>query len=256
MIESFLSNMVPLFKSHYSIGKSILRLDLKSFEKENSNNIFYIAKKHNLKNIVLLEDSMTGFLEAFNNSQKLGFNLIFGLRLNICQDNKIESTNQSSKILVFSKNAKGCKDLSTLYSKYNCDLSQCLDLQSLSELLTKNLYISIPFYDSFLYYNYFYFNSLVLDFKQYKPTFFIENNNLPFDSLLESVVLNYCKKNDFDHFSCKSIFYNSRSDFRAYQTYKCICGRSFSSRNATIENPRLDHCASDDFSFESYFALF
>ena len=244
--------MLPLFKSHYSIGKSILRLDLKSFEKENPNNIFFIAKKHNLKNITLVEDSMTGFLESFHNSQKLGFHLIFGLRLNICQDNKIESTQDPSKIIIFSKNAEGCKDLSNLYSKYNCEFSQCLDLESLSKLWTSNLYLCIPFYDSFLYYNYFYFNSLILDFKKYKPIFFIEKNNLPFDSLLESVVLNFCKKNELDYLLTKSIFYNSRNDFKAYQTYKCICGRSFSSFNATIENPRLDHCASDDFSFESY----
>jgi DNA polymerase III alpha subunit len=244
--------MLPLFKSHYSIGKSILKIDKKSYSVSDSNNIFYLLNSNNIKKLVLVEDSMTGFLEAFNNSIFFNVDLIFGLRLNLCQDSSIDSTKHQTKIIIFSKNEKGCSDLSFLFSEYNCSLNESLDLKSLSELWTENLMLAIPFYDSFLYYNYFYFNSVVLDLSRYNPCFFIENNGLPFDLPLKELVLNFCKKNNHNTVPSKSIYYSSKEDFKAYQTYKCICNRSFSTQSLTLENPKLDHCSSDDFSFESY----
>ena len=66
-------SIIPLFKSHYSIGKSILTLE-KSAEITDSSpiSIFSIAKKHDLKEITLVEDSISGFIQAYSYAKEMG----------------------------------------------------------------------------------------------------------------------------------------------------------------------------------------
>ena len=56
--------MIPIFKSDFSIGKSILRLDKKSFEEGLDTSIFKILSENKSKDLILVEDTMIGFLEA------------------------------------------------------------------------------------------------------------------------------------------------------------------------------------------------
>ena len=67
--------MIPLFKSHYSVGKSILTFS-KDSEEESADGIFSIAQEYGLDKIFLVEDSLIGFLEAYNISKSLGIQLI------------------------------------------------------------------------------------------------------------------------------------------------------------------------------------
>jgi len=78
--------MIPLFKSNYSIGKSILTLDLpeENPDESKSDSILQIAKDNKLDKLFLVEDSMTGFLEAHKACKNLNIQLIFGLRINCC----------------------------------------------------------------------------------------------------------------------------------------------------------------------------
>ena len=81
--------MLPIFKSHFSIGKSILTLDDPSETKEGGkDSIFSICLDNNIKNLILVEDSLTGFLQAFKKSEALNLNLIFCLSINICSNLK------------------------------------------------------------------------------------------------------------------------------------------------------------------------
>ena len=49
--------MLPLFKSHYSIGKSILTLNHPDkFEEGGPDSIFKIAQDHDLEQVILVED--------------------------------------------------------------------------------------------------------------------------------------------------------------------------------------------------------
>ena len=101
--------MLALFKSHFSIGKSILTLDdpitLKS---GGADSIFQIAKENNLQKIILVEDSLTGFLQAKKVAESHNMQIVFGLRLDMCQDAtldpKKEEQNSRHKIIIFSKN--------------------------------------------------------------------------------------------------------------------------------------------------------
>ena len=83
--------MIPLFKSHFSIGKSILTLESPDKDKEGgSDSIFSIAKENSLKEVVLVEDSLTGFLQAKKNADNLNLKLIFGLRIDMREDASID----------------------------------------------------------------------------------------------------------------------------------------------------------------------
>ena len=78
--------MIPLFKSHYSIGKSILTLDAPEKVKEKgSDSIIDIALDAGLKQVILIEDTMHGFLEAKKRCDENNLQLIFGFRTNMCQ---------------------------------------------------------------------------------------------------------------------------------------------------------------------------
>ena len=93
---------IPIFKSHYSIGKSILTLspasekDPKEGSQDGSISVFDIAKENNLKQVVIVEDSLTGFLEADKVARELGVQLIFGVRFDVCNDASNEGSIKES----------------------------------------------------------------------------------------------------------------------------------------------------------------
>ena len=69
--------VIPLFKSHYSIGRSILTLEKPEDMIQNGpDSIIQIAKEHKLDQVFLIEDSMSGFLQAYKNLQEENIKLI------------------------------------------------------------------------------------------------------------------------------------------------------------------------------------
>ena len=65
----FMHEVLPLFKTHYSLGKSILNLSLSESQPDESDSVFSLVKESKLQEIVLVEDCLTGFLEAYQNSK-------------------------------------------------------------------------------------------------------------------------------------------------------------------------------------------
>ncbi len=245
---------IPLFKSHYSIGKSILTLEDQEEKKpDNPSSIIEIAKRNKMKTVFLVEDSMNGFLEAFKNCEENNIKLVFGLRLNICEnaeDKTKESLDKECKYVVLARNLQGYKRLIRISSAAACDgfyYQPRTDLNKVSSFWNdKDLQLCIPFYDSFLFKNTTTFSVCLPDFKFTKPVFFLEDNDLPFDYLVREKVRNYCKENKFNTLPVKSIYYEDKKDFKAYLTFKCI------NKRTTLENPKFDHLCSDEFSFESW----
>lgn len=248
--------MIPLFKSHYSLGKSILTLKPpRGNDPEGADSIFDILKENDLSRLVLVEDTMVGFLEAYNNCKQLGIKLVFGLRLEVCNEaTAYEKGDCLHKIITFARTPKGIHLLTKLYSIAFTKYNGKIDLDCLRDIFTpEDLRIYIPFYDSFLHSNLTsYRKPCVANFSSLDPIFFIENNLLPFDNIIKDAVIHYCEEHKLKTLNAKSIFYKQRKDFEAYQTYKCICNRSYSGRQASLTKPNLDHCASPEFCFESY----
>ena len=100
--------VLPLFKSHYSIGKSILTLgSAGSSEETGPDSIIDICSAAKLDHFYLVDDSMTGFMEAYHNASDAGIDLRFGLRLSICNDISLKEKNSNLfeyKCILFCKN--------------------------------------------------------------------------------------------------------------------------------------------------------
>lgn len=238
----------PFFKSHYSIGKSILTLD---DPEKDDRSIFHICKKNNIKQAFLVEDAPHGLMEAMFNSKKFGVDLILGLRFVVTENIKVkneESLSSEHKVIIlFDERAKS--NIYKLYSKAATDGFYYLpriDFNLINEFWCEGMYLVIPFYDSFIFNNSLRLNNSVPDFSKIKASFAIEDNGLCFDSLVSKRVKKYCEENNFEYFNAQSIYYENREDFLAYLTLKCIQKRS------ELEKPQMEHMSSSEFCMESF----
>ena len=248
-----MQGVLPIFKSHYSIGRSILTLENPEDTKQNGpDSIVDIASQAGLKKIFLVEDSMAGFLEAYTNCKSVGMDLVFGLRITLCKDmteKNEESRQLSSKYIIFARNTKGYNKLIKIYSSAAKDgfyYEPRTDFASLKKIWNdKDLMLVAPFYDSFIYKNVFTASFCVPELDFTTPIFFLEDNLLPFDSLLKESVSAFCE-DKYPTMRVKSIFYKNRKDFKSYLTFRCINNRS------KLDKQELSHMCSDEFCFESW----
>lgn len=243
--------MIPLFKSHYSLGRSILTLEDKDEKDDYPDSIIQICKENKMKELYLVEDNMSSFLEAYSNCRKNKIKLNYGLRISVTEsmsDKSEESKIKSSKIILFFKNKKGYQQLTKLYSiaaKEGFYYEPRLDYETISKNWTDDLILCIPFYDSFIFNNTLKNSLCIPQFDFTKPIFFIEDNDLPFDPLVKEKASSFAEKNDLKIYKAQSIFYKERKDFKAYLTFRCINNRS------VLNKPNLDHMSSNEFCFES-----
>ena len=241
--------VLPLFKTHYSLGKSILNLSLVDGGPDESDSVFSILKENDLQELVLVEDCLTGFLEAYQNSKELNIKLIFGLRITVClnmNDKSGESLKTNNKIIIFAKNTKGYKELIKIFSfaaREGFYYEPRIDYKNLKSFWNdSNLKMVIPFYDSYIFKNTLENSVCVPELDFTNPTYFLEDNDLPFDDLIKQKIINISKKTE----KAQSIYYKSKKDFKAYLTFKCINKRS------TLDRPELQHMTSDEFCAEGW----
>ena len=149
--------MLPLFKSHFSIGKSILTLSHPSkCTEDGSDSIFKLAVDNNLNQVILVEDSFNGFLEAKRNCEDLNLQLVFGLRFTIAEniDEKLSKDNNNRhKIILFAKNDDGIKALYKIHNRAFARGFGHLNYEYLKSEWNDNLKLIVPFYDSFIFNN-------------------------------------------------------------------------------------------------------
>ena len=243
--------MIPVFKSCYSIGKSILTIDKQSTD-GGPDSIVDICKENAYEKLVLVEDTMTGFMKANEACKENNLQLIFGLRLTCCNNVSADTNSSDHKIICFAKNDNGCKLLNKFFSFANAENDGAVDFDYLNKSWTDDLSLVIPFYDSFIYNNNTKISNCIPDFNKIKPSFFIERNNLPFDAMIQSLVWKYTDKaKRYPVYLSKSIYYKNKEDYKALQTYKILCNRSFG-RVASLSSPNLNHFGSNEFCLESY----
>jgi len=245
--------VLPLFKSHYSIGRSILTLDKASDSEESGpDSIIKMCKEADLKTFYLVEDTMSGFLQAHLNAKASGLNLIYGIRLTVCgniKEKNEESLKSNNKIVIFCKNEEGYRRLIKIYTmaaRVGFYYEPRIDYVNLKKLWSdEDLKLCIPFYDSYIFNNVLLAYKCITDFNFTVPEYFVEDNDLPFDDLikakLEKILDGCCPVH-----KVKSIFYKKRNDFINYLTFKCINNRS------TLDKPQQEHMCSNEFSFESW----
>ncbi len=241
--------IVPLFKSNFSIGKSILTLDptvdsdLQNIETypNGPKSIFGILSEENLTELILLEDNFYSFYSAYTHCKNNKIKLIYGINFQYKEGDHL------SRVSVFMKNKLGYRDLILLDAKRN--EKGFLEFTDLKNLLTANLLLTIPFYDSFIHSNSMTFSKFSDALLSMSPVFFLEDNGLPFDDIIRKSVVDICGDR-FELLESKTICYYKRSDIDAFLTYKCICNRSFGKKS--LAKPNFDHFSSDEFCWESY----
>lgn len=245
--------VLPIFKSHYSAGKSILTLD-KPTGKEDSYpcSIFDLLINNKLDTLILFDDCVSGILEANNRCQELKINFIFGVRLWVTHDmddKSEESLYNRARYVVVAKNLSGYEDIIKIWSEAATRgfyYEPCIDFKTLRSFWNpKNLKLVVPFYDSFLHRNVLESHKHVPEYDFAKPLFLVEDNNLPFDSIIQNKVRLYTE-GSFTARGAQSIYYKNAADFEAYMTRRCIDNRT------TMNKPNLDHMCSDEFSFSKW----
>jgi DNA polymerase III alpha subunit len=246
-------NKLACFKTHYSIGRSILTAEKPSGNLEKSQiSVFDLVLDAKLNHLCVVEDGMTGFLQLAENCTKNNLKLIYGLRVDVTENALAQdevSLKKRAKYVIFAKNNVGYKTLIKIWSfaaKEGFYYNPCLDFKHLKALWNDNLMLAVPFYDSFLHQNAFEGHVHIPEFDTIKPVFLLESNELPFDAHLRQKVLDYSSTNGFDTVEAQSIFYKSKRDFVAYMTFKCINNRT------DIEKPELNHFGSDTFNYERW----
>ena len=246
---------LPLYKSHYSLGKSILTLNKPAGNIDQPSVSIVDLVVHSGQDFMcLVEDNMTSFLEASQHCQSKKLKLIYGLRVDVTENALAQdeaSLKKRAKYVIFAKNNAGYKALIKIWSfaaKEGFYYNPCLDFKHLKALWNDNLMLAVPFYDSFLHQNAFEAHVHIPEFDTIKPVFLLESNDLPFDAHLRQKVLDYSSTNGFDTLEAQSIFYKSKRDFIAYMTFRCINNRT------DIEKPELNHFGSDTFNYERWLA--
>jgi len=246
-------DLIPLFKSHYSIGRSVLTFRNLGASKENEpDSIVDMAHSSEMKRVFVVEDTMSGFLEAYTNLKEAKIGLHFGIRITVCNnisEKNAESVTNSCKFIIFAKNTEGYKKIIKLYSiaaKEGFYYEPRLDYNVIkSNWDDGHLMLCVPFYDSFLYKNLLTTSVCIPATNSTPLTFFIEDNDLPFDHLLKPRIEQYAE-NKHEIVKTKSIYYKNKKDFKTYLTFKCI------NKRTTLNKPNMDHMCSDEFCFESW----
>lgn len=248
-----MNECLPIFKSQYSLGKSILTLEKKdSSSATGPDSIIDICLENEIQDLYLVDDNMSGFLQAYLNSSEENIKLIFGLKILIGsdrEDKSEDSLKKFSKYIVFARNEGGYKRLIKIYSDAAVNgfyYTPRSDFKFLKSVWDENdLHLCVPFYDSFIFRNILENCTCVPELDFTNPSFFIEDNGLPFDDVLKAKVIEFVE-DDSELINTKSIYYKNREDFLAYLTFRCINNRS------ALEKPNLEHMCSNQFCLESW----
>lgn len=254
-----MSEIIPIFSSHYSVGASILTLEeVGKTDAGNPASICDIAKSNGLQKVVLVEDRIDGFIEAYKNLGKINCQLIYGIKLCICDDANIKDDNSlknESNVVIFVKNSQGYNDLIRIWNRAWTDgfyYQGRTDWNTLKANWTNNLCLAIPYFSGFIAKNTLTQAAIVPDFPVPTNQIFLlkdVGSGLPFVSLLDESIGNFAATSSAMIVEVKHIYYEKRSDFETYQTFRAIHNRS------EFSAPGVDNLASDEFSFESWRSL-
>jgi DNA-directed DNA polymerase III PolC len=249
--------MLPLLKSHYSIGRSLIQdANLKSGEPnkpDQPTTVPDLLQKHGWPKLFVCDDTTAGFYPLYDVAKKNNSSLCFGWRVTMVEDGEKKEVQPGAKITIWVKSEKGWKALIKLATKAQVDLffnEARLDWKTLHEGWHSDLVLAIPFYDSFLAKNLTTNQQTVPDFRDLKPYVFVENNDIPFDNLLEKGARAYAEAFGLKVVEVKTCNYESRSDVIFYQARRLMDRKTFG--GGTIQEPNLEFFSSAEFCVESF----
>lgn len=222
---------LPVFTTAYSFKSILTPKDVAS-----------ISEKYEITKPFIVEDNMVSFF-YFNRLLK---NFIYAVKFFVCNDVKNNDGKSFHRLIIGAKNKEGYKKLLYIYStanKHSFKNIPYLDISIINSLWSDDLFLAVPFYNSYLHRNNLYGEDFMCDIENFKPIYFIENNGLFFDE----IILNYIKNLDVKTEKVQSVYYEKPEDFLAWQTYICIQNRNL------ITAPNIEHCRSNTFCIANCF---
>lgn len=251
---------LPIFTTDYSVGgQSILTVDtLKnkdiSLKDDEPNSILAIAETFDIKQTVLVENSFTGYWQAYKNFESIGREFLFGWKIAVATDASLKddaSELTESNIIIFLKNSDSYYKIVKWATKANCENSYKiprLDWNDLAELYDEEYFdIAVPFYSSFISRNLLKYEAICTPkWGKIKPILLLQKQGLPFDELLKEATIKYAKASKFETMNAHQCYYLRENDVEAWQTFRCIQNRS------VLNKPEFPHQCSNLFAYESY----
>lgn len=247
----------PIFKTRYSFYKSILNIEANKSEEDAPDNILDIAEEHQLPYIAIVDDAMAGFLHITKCCKKRKMPFKFGLR---CTFADYEGKNQHKCVIFLSDGDKSAYEnlikLSTICNKKAASEQEepYLTYDEYRESQA-GLHLFIPFYDSFIFNNMFTLSSFAPSLSGIDYTLVVEDHDTPFDAPLKRAIENFAKLENKPIVNWHTCYYKNNSDIEAYQCLKLMNRSDFKGKDNTLNNPNLNDCCSDKFSFEHFLKL-
>lgn len=251
--------VIALFRSHYSIGQSLLTLAEAGKEKPgNPASVFTLAKRANLTHVHIVDSKIDGFIEAYRSSLKEGIQLCFGLKLVIVPDMTDKGPEsrrgESNAIVMVTGGAEGYRDLLRIHNRAWTDgmfdhrgsRYGRADWKLIKTFWTERLGLALPWYSSFIAKNTLTFSSITPDLPTVPWVFKEMATELPFAPLIDAAIDRYLGKDTSKLVPVKTICYDRRADFRPYVVLRCIHERS------SFSSPNVDHLSSDAFSMQAW----
>ncbi len=244
-------NKILIYKTHYSIGSSLFTLEKETEINPNKPvSLLAVAKQHGLKQIIIAEDNISSFWKAHVLFKEANVQLIYGVSLTLCDNLSIEKDGMRTNgdATIWLKNDKAYFDFVKIYTEASTiglhEGKRRITWARLNELWSDNFEISLPFYSSFIAQNTLQlFHSANPNFGKLKPTIFLADHNLPFDSCLRGAALKFASSHNLNTLESKEVRYYKPEDAYAAFVMRCILNRS------TAEKPNLDSFSSRSFSF-------
>ncbi len=249
--------MIPILKSDFSIGKSIIQMaTIKAGERnkpEQPDNVEDIIKDYEFKTVFLVEDNLGGFVPAYKTAKAANCSLVYGFRVSVVDEGLKKEDQPSSKVIIFVKSEEGWKTLVKIATKAQVDYfhnGARTDWKTLQEYWTDELVLAIPHYDGFIHTNLTSKNQTVPDFGAIKPYIFLEDCDMPFDNLIRAKSIEYAKAFGLQTVEAKSCYYKNRSDLIFFQARKLMDRKTFG--GGTIAEPNMEFFSSAEFCLESW----
>lgn len=212
-----------------------------------------LAKEEGLKQLHLVDDRWVSFMEGNKNLAAVGCQLVFGLKLTVCDDmaDKTEASLKNESKVVIWMAGDGSADYHALINLYTRAAQDGfyyvprLDWKTLKAGWHKDLILSLPFYSSFLAKNLLTFASIVPQLPV-RPLLLREvGQELPTDELINEAVDRYAETVKAQVQPVKSIYYRDREGAKPWQVLRCILGRT------NWDKPNDSHC-SREFAYEAW----
>jgi hypothetical protein len=243
--------MIYLFSSANSFN-SILTIDKKSKGEGHADSIFEIAVEKKLDKVFIIEKNPSSFPQALKNATDLGLQLVYGLKLTVCEDSDtkdLESCETEHKLIFLAKTGRAYKEcLMKLYSdaatRGNYNGLPRTDFKRIKQFWGDEMVMMVPFYDNFLERNLTTFSNCMVKFKGFDPIFTVEYNELPLDRFMKKKILDYCAENGHNYLDSQTVYYKKEEDVLPFMVYKTI------QKKSDINCPNLDGMCSSKFCIE------